>query len=238
LHTPKSYSSWPVGPHTTRNTLVFAYVREDPLPNKLWFAETIISACLGFHAHKMLGHHASTRAGRDLQMRPDGFVEISTLSTRMREPQERVASAQNYSRSLQLGWLSALANKHSDGKNRDLTTKGNWWILVLVAATSMVPCTTPFNTRLLEITKLRSFLLETLASAPDAGDWKSVAPLFWEKIHSHRVIHTYFVRGLLDLQKAHHGRYVGFGQPSMLILSKKSIIIQICTKHLRPREGI
>lgn len=105
---------------------MFAYGREDPLPNKLWFAETIISACLGFHAHKMLGHHASTRAGRDLQMRLDGFVEISTLSTRMREPQERVASAQNYSRSLQLGWLSALANKHSDGKNRDLTTKGNW----------------------------------------------------------------------------------------------------------------
>ena len=79
-------------PHTTGNTVVFPYSKEDSF-KKLWFAETMIHACLGFHVHKMLGHHALTRAGRDLQMRPDGFVEISILSTRMGAPQELVALA-------------------------------------------------------------------------------------------------------------------------------------------------
>ncbi|CAL1147602.1 unnamed protein product [Cladocopium goreaui] len=39
--------------------------------------------------------------GRDLQMRLDGFVEISTLSARMGEPQERVEAAGHDNRRLQ-----------------------------------------------------------------------------------------------------------------------------------------
>ncbi|CAL1147603.1 unnamed protein product [Cladocopium goreaui] len=56
--------------------------------------------------------------GRDLQMRPDGFVEISTLSTRMREPQERVEAAVHDNRRLQTHrygtrWWVRAVGKHS-----------------------------------------------------------------------------------------------------------------------------